>query len=356
MRAQLPAHAAVEGYLRRIDSHQWYSNFGPLERTLAARLAAHFGAVDGSTCLMANALLGLTVALQDISAGKPGGLCLLPSWTFAGSAHAVLLSGLTPLFVDVDLATGQITPEIAGLVAEEEDIAAVLVVSELGQPVDPAPWESFRDAFGATVVIDGAGAFDTTTASSLATVVSMHATKPVACGEGAFILCNDLDLIERCRRRSNFGFDAQRCAQLNAINAKMSEYHAAVGLAALDEWPGRRAQLLDAAGIYRARIAGSLPASLQKGWGEGWISTTLNLRFLADRNLAGMCDRLIAVGVEARRWWEAGCHAQPAFGEFRRRPLPSTEALGRRTLGLPFSAGMDHLDVERVVDRLRRFL
>jgi hypothetical protein len=71
-------------------------------------------------------------------------------------------------------------------------------------------------------------------------------------GEGGFVLCRDPSLIQDIRTRANFGFLGHRESIVPALNAKMSEYHAAVGNAALDEWTGARAEWLAvvSGGIY----------------------------------------------------------------------------------------------------------
>jgi dTDP-4-amino-4,6-dideoxygalactose transaminase len=183
----------------------------------------------------------------------------------------------------------------------------------------------------------------------------MHATKPVTAAEGAFAIARDTDLIERLRRRSNFGFDSGRSAQRIGLNAKMSEYHAAVGLASLDSWPVRRARLMAVAGQYRESLAELPEASLQEGWGERWIGTTLSIRLTGCGDAAALCDRLACAGVEARQWWR-GCHRDPAFAAFDRMPLPGTESLARTTLALPFFEDLTPADIESIVQRLKDLL
>jgi dTDP-4-amino-4,6-dideoxygalactose transaminase len=355
MTLRLPDADALEPYLRQLDANRWYSNFGPLARSFAARLARHYAAPSRGVCLTANATLGLTVALQEAAARKPNGFCIVPSWTFAASAHAIRSSGLRPLFVDVDAATGQLTPAIASAAAGEE-VAAVLAVSAFGQPVDPRPWEAFRAATQLEVVIDGAGAFDSATTSTLPTVVSLHATKPLPCGEGGFVLCADEGLIERLRRRTNFGFDPERRAEFAGLNAKMSEYHAAVAHASLDRWPLSRERLMTVGRFYRERLNAIPAVWLAPGWAESWISTTLNVRIAAPVDVVPLRAALQALGVEARSWWGPGCHAQAAFSTCARTPLPVTETIAGSTLGLPFSAEFSQADVAEIVARLERAL
>jgi dTDP-4-amino-4,6-dideoxygalactose transaminase len=101
---KLPCAARLAPYLETIDSSRIYSNFGPLAVSLEDRLARHYGLGEGTVATVANATLGLTLALaaQDV---RPGTLCLMPAWTFIASAHAAMMAGLVPYFVDVDPVT-----------------------------------------------------------------------------------------------------------------------------------------------------------------------------------------------------------------------------------------------------------
>jgi len=73
-------------------------------------------------------------------------------------------------------------------------------------------------------------------------VVSLHATKALGIGEGGFVASTDHALIGAVARCCNFGFLGSRETRVPAFNAKMSEVHAAVGLAALDGWPRTRGE------------------------------------------------------------------------------------------------------------------
>jgi dTDP-4-amino-4,6-dideoxygalactose transaminase len=336
MRPRLPDWEAVGRYARQIDDNRWYSNYGPLVRLLEARLAVHFGSAGRIVVTVASATAGLAAALMELAAGRPRH-CLLPSWTFCATAHAALLAGLTPVFVDVDPRTGILTPEIAEAALERHgEPAAVIAVSPFGQPVALEPWEQFRRLTGVPVLIDAAAAFDTLRPSSVPAVVSLHATKPLGCGEGGFVLSTDTDFIALVLRRSNFGFDLNRRARLSAINGKMSEYHAAVALAALDAWPDTRRALMARAERYRAALAAIQRIAMPEGWGQRWISSTLTLRIVGAVDLHRLQQSLHARRIDTRRWWEDGCHDQPAFTAFPRMPLPATRELAAASLGLPF--------------------
>src|SRR5882757_714779 len=101
MRPKLPSAPRLVRYLDAIDSSRIYSNFGPLVRSFEDRLAERYDLATGGVTTVANATLGLTLALAAQGA-KPGTLCIMPAWTFVASAHAAVNAGLTPYFMDVD--------------------------------------------------------------------------------------------------------------------------------------------------------------------------------------------------------------------------------------------------------------
>ena len=67
--------------------------------------------------------------------------------------------------------------------------------------------------------------------------ISFHATKCFATGEGGCAVATDTDWILRIGQALNFGFQMTRESRSAGINGKMSEYHAAVGLASLMAGP-----------------------------------------------------------------------------------------------------------------------
>ena len=355
-RPRLPRLAALAPYIERIDAARWYSNFGPLCEAFEGRLAERYGLAPEQVCTISNATVGLSLALQTLGA-KPGALCLAPSWTFSASIHAVIDAGLVPFLTDVD-AEGVLTPEIAraALAAAPGEVAAVMPVAVCGQPIDPAPWARFSKENGVPVVLDAAPGFDTARAGALISVVSLHATKVLGVGEGGFVMAADSGLIADIRQRSNFGFRGRREAWMPATNGKLSEYAAAVGLAALDEWPARREAFQAVAMRYRENLADATGCVLPEGWGPDWVSTTCVVRIEEPEWLETVLDSLHGASVETRAWWGRGMHTHHGFAACPRLPLPVTERLAEVTLGLPFYIDMTREEIDTVCAALREGL
>jgi dTDP-4-amino-4,6-dideoxygalactose transaminase len=180
-------------------------------------------------------------------------------------------------------------------------------------------------------------------------VVSLHATKVLGTGEGGFVICTDPSIVRDVRTRSNFGLNPNREATAPATNAKLSEYHAAVGLAALDEWNDARAEWMSVAGAYRSALEGSNLVWLQDGFGKTWVSSTCVLRAI-DSAAIRIEGALAAAGIETRQWWGKGAHLHPATVQFSRGPLPVTEALANATFAVPFYRDVGFKEVERIAN------
>lgn len=354
-RPRLPSAEAIFPYLQRIDTARWYSNFGPLLSEFEARLASRFTA-GTNVVTITNATQALTLTLTAMEL-KPGGYVAIPAWTFVATAHAVIQAGLRPWFVDVDPDTWMMRPEaIASLPAGvREHLVAVIPVCAFGALGDLAAWRAFRQETGVPVLLDAAAAFDALREADLPAVVSLHATKALGLGEGGFLVTDDPDLAMRVRRLSSFGFQGSRESQVPATNAKLSEYAAAVGLAALDSWDADRLQFARVAHHLRISLIGQPEVRFQPGWGSEWVTSVCNVR-LPDGSAAAVAEALQAEGVETRRWWGQGCHVNPAFAECDHGDLRHTDRLGGAVLGLPFAVDLSVLEIRRIAAALGRAL
>jgi dTDP-4-amino-4,6-dideoxygalactose transaminase len=351
LRPQLPPASEILPYLEAIDARRWYSNGGPLVASLEEQLSRHLGSTD---CVVTttNATLGITASL--LSRRVPAGsLCLMPSWTFVATPHAARAAGLTPWFHDVDRRSWALDPAqvLDTLRTISGRVGAIIVVSPFAAPIDMQAWQEFEDTTGICVIVDGAAAFDTVRVARIPTVVSLHATKILGAGEGGFIATGDPEMRSRLQACCNFGFLETRSAAIAAINAKMSEYHAAVALASLVRWPLIRAQHARIAEWYRSAIGSVEGLVLQPGYGEDWVTGTTSV-VLPPGSASQVADLLRRSGIDTRKWWGEGCHNQPAFADCPRGPLPVTEDLGGRVLGLPHFPDMRSADVDRVVEAL----
>jgi dTDP-4-amino-4,6-dideoxygalactose transaminase len=352
-RPRLPTAESILPYLQQIDEARWYSNFGPLLTGLEERLADRFTAPT-QVVTVTNATQALTLTLQAMDLA-PGGYVVMPAWTFVATAHAVVQAGLKPWFVDVDPATWMLDPARVATLSPDlnRQVVAVIPVCAFGAMPDIEAWLAFRATTGVPVLLDAAAAFDTLHDARLPAVVSLHATKVLGLGEGGLLATEDAGLARRVRLMTTFGFYGSRDSQVAATNAKLSEYAAAVGLAALDGWPGDRLRWMRTAQHLRIALIARPEVRFQDGWGSDWVTSVCTVG-LPHGSAAKVARTLREDGVDTRAWWGEGCQTSTAFAGCRREALPTTEALAASTLGLPFSIDMDAHEIARVAAALER--
>lgn len=346
-RPTMPRAEQVLPYLETMDAAGWYSNFGPLLTQFEARLNARF--TDGAQVVTAaNATVAISLALKAMGL-EPGARVAIPAWTFVATAHAVLWAGYEPWLVDVDPAAQMLDPLAMeqALAAAPGPVAAVVPVMAHGAPLDMDAWALFQARTGVKVLIDAAAAFDVLDRAPLPAVVSLHATKALGVGEGGFLVSTDAALNDAVRRMTGFGFMGDRVATVASTNAKLSEYAAAVGLAALDGWPGVRERYMRVAQRLRLALMCHPEIVFQRGWGLTWISSVCVVDLPAG-SAASVADALAERGVATRRWWGQGCHREPAFAECARGELTATEGLAHSSLGLPFYSTMSDAEVDHL--------
>jgi dTDP-4-amino-4,6-dideoxygalactose transaminase len=240
----LPKWSSIRKYIKQIDESKIYSNFGPLNIKFMERLEDHWNksAKTITTSSGTSALIGAILAQNNLSKNSDK-ICILPSYTFVGTICAVIASGYKPFLVDIDIKTWDIDIESLKKLDFFKEISLIVPVSIYGRNVDILKWENFSSEFNIPIVIDAAASFDTLDSTYLSNLnncilcLSFHATKVLGVGEGGCIILPKDKNLEAYLRTINFGFFQTRDSIGASINGKMSEYHAAIGLAGLDTWP-----------------------------------------------------------------------------------------------------------------------
>jgi dTDP-4-amino-4,6-dideoxygalactose transaminase len=325
-----------------------YSNYGPLVQEFEVRLGTHFGTAPGTVASASSGLAAIVGAILGgvgrATAARP--LAVVPAYTFIATATAVELCGFEPVLADVDADTWQLHPEQVLAAADLDRVGLVVPVAPYGRPVAQAPWLEFARRTGIPVVIDGAACFDTIGADTgdalgeLPVALSFHATKTLGVGEGGAVVCTDVERLDRIARALNFGFHSVRDCRAPNTNGKLSEYHAALGLAELDGWDGKREAFRRVAAGYRAAL-------VAEGLGDRLVATpdiALNyVLFRADdaAHAQRACERLDAAGLEYRFWYGLGLHRQSYYAAAGVSPQPVTDVLASRLLGLPTAPDLD---------------
>lgn len=339
-----------EDYAARLDGiweRNWLTNSGPCEAELALALKTRFAAKHLQLASSGTSALQLALAALDLS-----GDVIVTPYSFAATRNAIILQGCNPVYADIDAASFALDPEAleAAITARTQ---AILVTTAYGLPCDFEGIQRIADRAGVPTIYDHAHATGSVyQGRAMATfgdigALSFHATKVFHTVEGGAVISENGALDEKIRLLKANGIDGDRLAYAG-FNAKMSELHAAMGLAVLPELPRLIAARRERFDAYAARLAGS---GLQLPDPAHWPDLEWNYAYAPmicpdEATTVRVQHRLAEARIESRRYF------RPAFTrrEDGHHPCPVAEDIADRVLCLPLSPFLAMDDVDLIAD------
>lgn len=207
---------------------------------------------------MINGTVAIQIAMKALSI-ESGEIITTP-FTWVATASALLWERCTPVFVDIDPETLNIDPsKIEAAITHRT--RAILPVHVFSNPCDVDAIDAIAKKHNLSVIYDGAHAlYVHHKGQSLleygdVAATSFHATKLFHTGEGGGCVTTNSDLYERLKRIRFFGHNDAKDIVEDGTNGKMTEIHAALGLANLkyiDDVLAKRKQIYHA---YRELLA-----------------------------------------------------------------------------------------------------
>lgn len=340
---------AVEA-VRRVMASGWVG-LGPEVERFEQEFASSVGAKYGVATNSCTAALQLALMCHDI--GFPEEV-IVPSLTFASTAHAVRMVGAEVEFADVLDDT---------LCLDMEDVKrrvtpateAIVAVAYSGTPIDYG-----SDLDGIPIIYDCAHAagsgFD---AGDKTACWSFHAVKNLACGDGGMLTTDDSQIAERARRLRWLGIDKStwernqggysweyRCHEIG-IKGHMNDIAAAIGLAQLARLPEMQDRRREIARQYHRRFDGADLVVPEMANGHGWHLYVVRADWRDDLH-----RHLKARGVDT------SVHYQPLHTHECYRwsgSLPVTDKVAGEILSLPIHPGLTDQQVDYVCESVEEF-
>ena len=345
MKVSLGLGPGLLPYLESIESNGTYSNFGPQVSAMESEFSAFFGIHPSRLVSASNA----TLALQGAMAVLDQSSWVVPSWTFAATAHAALLQRGSVSFGDISVDSWTLDP------SEVREGEGAVVTAPFGaEIIIDQDWNHVSG-----LVIDAAAAlasFPTVLPNFIrpwAIVVSLHATKLLGIGEGGIAIFSDESLASEFRKWTNFGFHGSREASIPSTNGKLDELSAAVARFRLSKWPEEREDWVQMRSVVHslAENLGINPPFSERDWvSPYWIVNLPN-----PETKSKLVRELASNQIESRDWWSLGCHRMPAFsGVPARSDLANSERTASLSLGLPFYRGLGSGDVRKIAGIMQR--
>ena len=346
----LPPFDGLAEKLQMVFENVQLTNHGPLYTSLNNMLE---GRTDLLHVLVSNGTISLQLLLKSL--GCSGEVVTTP-FSYVATTNAILWEGGTPVFADVDPKTCNADPE-----AVERAIGpktkGLLFTHVYGIPCDVEALEKIAEKHGIWLVFDAAHAFDVKfNGKSLfsygtAASASYHATKIFHTVEGGGIYSKDETLMKTVRQLMNFGHTSPETFDVPGINAKNSEFHAAMGLSVLPHMEYIIAR--------RKAISERYDAHLPKGLSRPLIpaETEYNYAYYPvffpdEKSLLDTKAELEKVGIGTRRYFYPSLNTLPYLSSTQ--PCPVAEDIASRVLCLPLYPDLSDEEQAFILRHLHR--
>lgn len=335
---------------------------GQQVKDLEAELAEYVGVKHCVTCANGTDALSLAMMAWDIG---PGDAVFVPDFTFFSTGEIVSFAGATPVFVDVDLDTFNISVESLEQkiqeVLQEGKLTpkAVIPVDLFGLPADYIRVRKIADQYNLLVLEDGAQGFGGKIGEKVAcsfgdlSTTSFFPAKPLGCyGDGGAVFTDDDAMAEllqslRVHGKGTMKYDNVRIG----LNSRLDTLQAAVlsvKLKAFREYEvedinkvaKRYTELLD--GIVKTPV-------VPEGFYSSWAQYTIQLDSRQKRD--GLQVKLKEEGIPSMIYYPKPMHRQQAFANlsFRDEDYKNTNQLCETVLSLPMHPYLSEEEIERAV-------
>lgn len=345
-----------------IDSG-WVSQ-GPRVVEFEERFAEYVGAKYAVATTSCTTALHAALAVSGIG---PGDEVIVPSLSFIATANSVIHAGATPVFVDIDPETCNITAETIEK-AITGKTRAVMPVHQMGLPVDLDPITNLCKKHGLILIEDAACAVGSEYKGkrigghSNIACFSFHPRKIITTGEGGMITTDNPDIAERLRRFRHHGMsvsDFERHAAHKVIietypeigsNYRMTDIQAAMGIVQLEKLPFIMERRREIAEFYNKELSKiscikvpRIPGYAYHNYQSYWVELLGSIPVSRDV----LMERLLEKGIATRRGIMA-IHLEECYFRYKVH-LPKTEKITKNTILLPIYPSMTEEEQKYVV-------
>lgn len=341
---------------------------GPIVKQFAENLSKYMGGCHVIPC--ANGTDALQIALMALDL-KPGDEVIVPAFTYVASAEVIGLLGLTPVMVDVDYNTFNVTVENIKKALSPKS-KAIIPVHLFGQSCDMEPIMEFAKANNLYVIEDNAQAIGAeytfsdgrkvkTGAMGTIGCTSFFPSKNLGCyGDGGAIFCNDDALAEKLRMIANHGQKVKYHHSVIGCNSRLDSIQAAildVKLKHLDEYGAAR---YAAASYYTEKLKAFdseekffvTPAELEKST-HVYHQYTLKIK---NGKRDELKNYLAEQGIPSMIYYPLPLQEQDAFKGITRsaEDLAVSKDIAYSVLSLPIHTEMTHEIQDMVIEAIMK--
>lgn len=357
------------GFVEEAFRTNWIAPLGPNVDAFERELAAHVGI--GHAAALSSGTAALHLALRILGV-EPGDTVFCSTFTFVASANPILYMGATPVFIDSDSETWNMSA--AALARALVDAAergqlpkAVIVVSLYGQSADMDSLRTLCDRYSVPIIEDAAESLGATykgrASGTLGRigVYSFNGNKIITTSGGGMLIADDPALVERARFLSTQAREPMAWYEHTELgyNYRMSNVLAGIGrgqLKVLEERVATRRGIFDRYrdGLSQVDAIGWMPEA-EYGRATRWLSVCTIDQAKSVLGPAEMIAGLARSGIEARHVWKP-MHLQPIFRKCAYYPHSNEQSFADEMfkvgICLPSGSNMPPEQQDRIIDRM----
>lgn len=354
-RSSMPPLEEYVDEIRELWESRWLTNMGKKHNLLKEELKKLWNVQNVD--LLVNGHMALELVLQAM---ELKGEVITTPFTFASTTHAILRSGLTPVFCDVREDDYTLdAARIEELITEKT--SAIMPVHVYGNICDVEAIEKIAEKYKLKVIYDAAHTFGesykgkSVASYGDASCYSFHATKVFNTIEGGAVICRDKAVLDKIEILKDFGIvDAESVGAVGP-NGKLNEFCAAMGLCNLRHHNSEIKKRKQVVLRYRQQLSHIEGITLNKECRDT-ISNYSYFPILVDENKYGMSrdelfDRLNAAGISARKYFYPLTNTFAVFeGKYDVHETPVAYRLSKQVMTLPLYADLEAGDIDRICD------
>ncbi|MBQ9607313.1 MAG: DegT/DnrJ/EryC1/StrS family aminotransferase [Lachnospiraceae bacterium] len=355
-RSSMPSFDEYTDEIRDLWESHWLTNAGAKHEKLRELLKEYLGVEN--IALFTNGHMAIELTLQAL--GLTEGEVITSPFTFVSTTHAIVRSGLTPVFCDIDPDDFTMnTSKIESLITDKT--VAILPIHVYGNICRIEEIQDIANRHGLKVIYDAAHTFGETYKGrgigsyGDVSCFSFHATKVYNTIEGGAACFKDPSLDKKLAQVRDFGIVDEEIISYVGPNAKMHEFSAAMGICNLRHVDDEIAKRGKVSERYRERlenVPGLRLSPVQKDVKPNHAYFPL----VFDEALFGatrdeVFEALGKNGIGARKYFypittELDCYK----GIYDPSETPEAQRISRRILTLPMYADLSLTDVDRICD------
>jgi len=312
---------------------------GPQVKAFEAQFAAYIGADHAIATNNGTTALHVAMMANGIGAGDE---VIIPSFSFFATASAVIASGATPVFADIDPRSFNLDPAAAEA-AITPNTKAIMPVHLYGLPADMVAFRALCEKHGLILLEDsaqshgakingqGVGTFGTAG-------FSFYPTKNMTTSEGGMVTTNDARVAEKARMARNHGMSQQYLHESIGFNYRMTDIMAAIGLTQLAKLPAWTEQRNMNAVRYNEKLEGVITPALPENSTLDHVYHQYTVRVPEPCSRDAVVKAIQDKGVGVRVYYPLPIHRQPIFqelGGYDNLELPETEKATQQVFSLP---------------------